>query len=646
MGAVYQATHVLLEKFVCLKILFPTLVHPGNNSVERFLREAQSAAGLEHPNIVRIYDIELDQDVYYIVMEYICGKTVDQILEENNAFTVAEAVRISIAIADALTLAHKNGIIHRDIKPANIMLSKSGEVKLTDFGLAKAMDLTGNITNSNEIFGTSSYLAPEYGVDGVEDYKLDLYSLGVTLFHMLAGEPPYTGRNPIAIIRQHAQAIIPSIRERRSDVPEELERIITALMAKTPDGRPDAAQLVKMLRQLQPMLNRSEPKLNFNPNLLPLLPEEKDKIACRPGDIRVLIVDDSPTIVNAIRRLFQQKPGFLVVGVAANGREALELTSQLQPDVVTLDFNMPEMDGITTLKQIMIRFPRPVIMLSAFTYEGALTTFDCLSCGAIDFIWKSSRSQQRQFTSELVSKVRNAARMKLLSPARPKFIKSSELMKNRKKLPGAPARWVVVMGADAGGYHAYLKIIPYIPKNFPCAVIIVQEMPKEMAPIFAYYLDHCSKMMVKTIENGETLTNGTCYVTHNLSPLLLEACISSQTYRFSCPKNFENQQNVFATLLGNIAVQFGQQSIAVALTGKNVDAISGLENIKSNGGTVLAQNPDTCLQPELPRLTIQRGLAHKNVIDVDIPSVLWHVVKKRQKRRQQQQIYGLGPNKS
>ena len=143
MGAVYQATHVLLEKFVCLKILFPTLVHPGNNSVERFLREARSAAMLEHPNIVRIYDIELDQDVYYIIMEYISGKTIDQVLEENNIFTVAETVRIGIAIADALDLAHHNGIIHRDIKPANIMLSESGDVKLTDFGLAKAMDFAG-----------------------------------------------------------------------------------------------------------------------------------------------------------------------------------------------------------------------------------------------------------------------------------------------------------------------------------------------------------------------------------------------------------------------------------------------------------------------------------------------------------------------
>ena len=485
-------------------------------------------------------------------------------------------------------------------------------------------------------------MAPEYGVDGIENYKLDLYSLGVTLFHMLAGDPPYIGRNPIAIIRQHAQAPIPSIRERRSDIPVALDKIIKELMAKTPDGRPDALHLGQRLRQLQSTLASSDDKVRFRPkNVLPPSQDEKDENISSPGDIRVLVVDDSPTIVKAFRRIFQEKPGFLVVGTAQNGREALALIPQLQPDVITLDFNMPEMDGITTLKQIMIRFPRPVIMLSAFTYEGALTTFDCLSCGAVDFIWKSSRSQRQEFTSELVSKVRNAARMKLLTPARPKFIKFSELMKNRKKSLGVPARWVVVIGAGGGGYHTYLKIIPYIPKNFPCAIIIAQEMAEEMTQIFAYYLNHCSKMMVKTIEIGENLINGTCYVTHHLSPLLIEECMSAKIYRFVCAES-RFPQNVFAILLGNIAVQFGEQAIAVVLTGSNVEAISGLEEIKNNGGMVLAQNPDTCLQPELPFMTIQCGLANKNVTDVDIPSVLWHIVKKRQKRQQQQQARGIG----
>ena len=162
-----------------------------------FSKKQKPFAKLDHPNIVRIYDIENEQDAYFIVMEYIEGKSVSQILEEKESFGIYETLRIGIKVAEALASAHETKIIHRDVKPANIMISNDLDVKLTDFGLARTIDNSINITGSGDVLGTPIYVAPEYIKEGVLDPRVDLYSLGITLFHMLTGNPPIQEKIPL-----------------------------------------------------------------------------------------------------------------------------------------------------------------------------------------------------------------------------------------------------------------------------------------------------------------------------------------------------------------------------------------------------------------------------------------------------------------
>lgn len=642
MGAVYQGVNTSLEKIVCLKILFPALIQPGHSSVARFLREARSIARLEHRNIVRIYDIEEVEGIYFIVMEYIEGKTLAQLLEDRDAFPVRETLKISVEIAEALSAAHRQNIIHRDIKPANIML-ENGTVKLTDFGLARFTDNADNISASNEILGTPLYLPPEYIRGEILDTRMDQYSFGVTLYHMLSGDPPYVGKNPVHILQQHLMAPVPSIREIRQDVPEELDEIVQKLLAKDRDQRfATTEELVSRLHDCADKIAQElqETTMSFSPAVVTAL---RDKIAEAPphaeadreNKIRILVVDDSHTMCNAICRILADDRKCQVVGIAYNGKEALEKTQELKPDVITLDFNMPEMDGVTTVKQIMIRCPRPVIMLSGFTYDGALTTLECLACGAVDFVWKTSRSQQEQFKRELEEKIHSAARIELSVLKKPRITKSFEIHGQPKETP-KPALWVVVMGADQGGYHAYLKIIPFIPKNIPCAIVMVQEMTDELVDAFSKYLNHYSRVTVKEVDNKEPLCEGVCYVVNHLSPLTIERCPDGPGYRIlkgpkRDPASGDSAESVFSQALSSAAKTCNLSAIGIALTGRTIDAVAGLRRIKENGGTVLIQKPSTCLYPETADLAISQGLADKIVPDIDIPSVLWHLLKQKSK---------------
>lgn len=630
MGAVYQAFHILLEKIVCLKILFPSLIQPGKKMVERFLREAKAIASLQHPNIVAIYDIEKENDIYFIVMEYIAGKTLNQLLEEKDAFTIHEAIDIAIETAKALGSAHRQHIIHRDVKPANIMVTEDGKVKLTDFGLATSTDISGKISGSNEIWGTPIYLSPEYIKGEAIDGRSDIYSLGVMLFHMLTGEPPYTGRNPISIIHQHIEAQIPSIRGIREDVPIELDEIVAKAMAKKVEDRyTTAEEMAEALRHCSSkLIEDSHPtteKYSPNHEFKKLEPEDIGDTSA--AKIRLLIVDDSPTMCKALMRIVREDPSIDVVAVAHNGEEALNLIPKSDPQVITLDYNMAVMDGSTTLKYIMARYPRPVIMLSAFTYEGALTSFECLSYGAVDFIWKTSKSHRNEFKNDLLSKIRGAAQMELIVQTKPRISKSFGVGAKGKC---EPAQWIVVMVSGEGGYHTYLKIIPYLPKNIPCALIIVHEMPNELTGSFCNYLNDYSKIIVKEVKEEEVISEGVCYITNHLSQL----CIKKDAQQ-CCTINMGKKssgESVFSQILSSVVGEYGHKVIGVVLTGNTPNMTRGLHQLKEAGGIVLAQNPDNCLNRQNVCTVIQQKMADKIVKDVDIPSVIWYLLKRTQKK--------------
>ena len=206
MSDVYKALCHKLNRYVAIKVLKQEFSE-DKNFVSKFKIEAQSAAGLSHPNIVNVYDVGEDSGLYYIVMELIEGITLKKYINKKGQLPVKEAVSICIQVAQGIEAAHNNHIIHRDIKPQNIIISKEGKVKVTDFGIARAASTN---TISSNAMGSVHYISPEQAKGGFIDEKSDIYSLGVTLYEMLTGKVPFEGGSTVAIALQHVQNDIPS----------------------------------------------------------------------------------------------------------------------------------------------------------------------------------------------------------------------------------------------------------------------------------------------------------------------------------------------------------------------------------------------------------------------------------------------------
>jgi len=236
MGVVYRARDLKLDRPVALKLLNPDFA--GNTTHRaRFLQEAQSAAALNHPNVVQCYDVGQEGEVYYLAMELVAGKTVKELIERRGKLDPAAATEIVIQVIEALEHAHKASIIHRDVKPANVMITRDGRAKLLDLGLARRTDIENGLTGEGKAIGTPYYMAPEAALDKGTDYRADVYSLGVSLFAMVTGEKPFEGATPVAVMNQHLKGTIPDARKLNPDVPEGLARVIKKMMAKRPADR-------------------------------------------------------------------------------------------------------------------------------------------------------------------------------------------------------------------------------------------------------------------------------------------------------------------------------------------------------------------------------------------------------------------------
>jgi eukaryotic-like serine/threonine-protein kinase len=240
MADVYAAEDTLLNRRVAIKILHPNFA-ADDAFVTRFRREAQAAANLSHPNIVSIFDWGQDGDTYYMVMELIEGKTLREIMKAGGAILPRRAAEISAEAAAALEVAHQAGVYHRDIKPGNIMITGDGGVKVTDFGIARALDDSEELTKTGAVIGTATYFSPEQAQGLPADGRSDIYSLGVVLYEMLAGRPPFTGESPVAVAYQHVSEYAPTPLQVSPDVPPELSMIVETAMAKSPDDRYQSA---------------------------------------------------------------------------------------------------------------------------------------------------------------------------------------------------------------------------------------------------------------------------------------------------------------------------------------------------------------------------------------------------------------------
>ena len=240
MANVYLGHDTILDRNVAIKVLRGDLAN-DEKFVRRFQREALSASSLAHPNIVEMYDVGEDDGTYYIVMEYVDGKTLKQLLKKRGTLTLSEAIDIMSQLTDGMAHAHDSYIIHRDLKPQNIMIKDDGQIKITDFGIAMALNST-QLTQTNSVMGSVHYLPPEQASGKGCTIKSDIYSMGIIFYELLTGTLPFRGDNAVEIALKHMREPLPSIREDNPSIPQSIENIVKKAAAKNPKNRYDSAR--------------------------------------------------------------------------------------------------------------------------------------------------------------------------------------------------------------------------------------------------------------------------------------------------------------------------------------------------------------------------------------------------------------------
>jgi eukaryotic-like serine/threonine-protein kinase len=236
MSSVYRAHDSLLDRKVALKVLHQQYTD-DEDYVERFRREARAVAALSHPNVVTVIDRGEHEGRQFIVFEYVDGENLKQLIQRRGPAPVTSALELGIQIARGLSFAHQQGLVHRDVKPQNVLLNGNGEAKVTDFGIARSLDVKHGMTQTGTVLGTSDYIAPEQAQGQHVDEHTDVYSLGVVMYELLTGEVPFPAENFVAVAMRHINEPPPPIRDRRPDVPPRLEAAVQRAMAKDPADR-------------------------------------------------------------------------------------------------------------------------------------------------------------------------------------------------------------------------------------------------------------------------------------------------------------------------------------------------------------------------------------------------------------------------
>lgn len=258
MSLVYQAKDIFLNRIVAVKVLREQFTG-DNEFIRRFRREAQAVASLSHPNIVSIYDVGQDKDIHYLVMEFIKGKTLKEIIDDQAPLPLDETVDFVKQICDALEHAHENAIVHRDIKPHNIIVTRGGRVKVTDFGIARAVS-TATVTHTRGIIGSVHYFSPEQAKGELTDEKSDIYSLGIVLYELVTGKLPFQGESPISVALMHIQNEPTPPSHYNPELPVKIENIILKAINKNPVERYDSASKMR-LELMTALLDKATTKL-------------------------------------------------------------------------------------------------------------------------------------------------------------------------------------------------------------------------------------------------------------------------------------------------------------------------------------------------------------------------------------------------
>ena len=351
MANVYLAVDLILNRKVAIKILRGDLAN-DEKFIRRFQREALAASSLSHPNIVEMYDVGEDNGNYYIVMEYIEGKTLKQLLKKRGHLTVGEAVDIMLQITDGMVHAHDSYIIHRDLKPQNIMIQEDGQIKITDFGIAMALNST-QLTQTNSVMGSVHYLPPEQAAGKGATFKSDIYSLGILMYELVTGKLPFKGENAVEIALKQMKEPIPSVREEDESIPQSVENIILKACAKNPKNRYENARemyydLCKCLDEENAHVEKLKYAYPEFDDAVKSLKEDKKE---EKEDIEIKKVDEEKKPMNKVAWII----GSIVTLLVVAGVVLLLLMPQLTkvPDVKVPDVtNMTVLEAEQTLEKL------------------------------------------------------------------------------------------------------------------------------------------------------------------------------------------------------------------------------------------------------------------------------------------------------
>jgi len=354
--------------------------------------------------------------------------------------------------------------------------------------------------------------------------------------------------------------------------------------------------------------------------------------------IKVVVVDDSAFMRKAISTMLSKDPEIEVVATARDGEEGLEMIRRHQPDVVTMDIEMPRMDGLTALRHVMMEMPRPVLMVSSLTTEGAEATLKAMELGAVDFIPK----QLSKVSLDIV-KIEDdlRAKVKLIARRRMSHLSRSPLA-SRARVPaagtsasasaaagtperparpaarpgGAQVRDLVAIGVSTGGPPAVQKVLSILPKDFPAGILIAQHMPAAFTGPFAKRLDSVCQISVKEAEDGERLQHGVAYVAPGGKHLRIDQKVSRIDVRVVEEPREALYKPSATVLFDSVAAGVGRRGLGVVLTGMGSDGLEGMKALKARGGRALAQSDSTCVVYGMPKAIVDAGLADE-IVDID-----------------------------
>ena len=339
--------------------------------------------------------------------------------------------------------------------------------------------------------------------------------------------------------------------------------------------------------------------------------------------IRVLVVDDSALMRKLIPQVLQRDPSIEVVGTAMDGALGLKKIEELHPHVVTLDIDMPRMDGIEMLRQIMRRHRVPVIVVSAQTDASASITLRALAFGAFDFVTKprdAALGRLDQIASELAQKIKAAA-----SSGPPKMIITVPTMKpkpgRRAAMPSGPSR-IVAIGISTGGPNALQYLLSQLPEDFPGCIVVVQHMPEGFTQMFAKRLDESSALEVKEAQSGDLLLAGRVLICPGDRHIKVRKMEHGKIAILVDHPRVNGHRPSADVLFNSVAQEFGSNAVGVLMTGMGEDGAAGLGTLQAAGAVTAAQSPDTCIVDSMPRAAIERGFASKIISLPNLASFL------------------------